>query len=62
MRQDACFHHAGSQPLPHEAHFPPLIDPLSPDLASASPVDAIEVSTAIGIHDPAKARTHTPLA
>src|SRR5438093_12452182 len=33
MRQDAFFHHACPQPLPNEAQYPPIIDPLSQSLA-----------------------------
>ena len=33
MRQDAFFHHARPQPLPNEAPYPPIIDPLSQYLA-----------------------------
>ena len=32
-RQDAFFHHACPHPLPHEAQYPPIIDPLSQYLA-----------------------------
>jgi hypothetical protein len=62
MRQDTFFHHAGSQPLPHEAQYPPIIAPLPPHLASASPLNAIEGSTDIGIHDPPDTLLHAPLA
>ena len=33
MRQDAFFHHARPQPLPNEAQYPPILDPLSQYLA-----------------------------
>jgi hypothetical protein len=61
-RQAAFFQHACPPPLPHEAPSPPILAPRSPSLASASPVDAIAGSTDIGLHDPAHARTPTPLA
>jgi hypothetical protein len=62
MRQDALCHHASTPPLPNEAQYPPVIDPLPQYLASASPLNAIEVSTDLCIHDPAHALIHAPLA
>jgi len=62
MRQDAFFHHARPPPLPNEAPYPPILAPLSPSLAEASPVQAIDGSTDIRLHDPASARIPAPLA
>src|SRR2546428_4847010 len=61
MRQDTCFPHARSQPLPHEPHDTPIVDPSAEDLPQLGPGDAIAVSTHICIHDPADALRHAPL-
>ena len=53
--------HSGAQPLPNEAQYAPIIDPLAQYLAQASSVDTVEVSTDICIHDPADALPHAPL-
>src|SRR5262245_19097183 len=62
MRQSALFHHSGTQPLPNETQNASIIDPLAQHLAQACSVDAVEVSTDICIHDPAKTLRHAPLA
>ena len=44
MTQDLVFHDPGAQPLPNEAQYAPVIDPLTQYVAPASPINAIEGS------------------
>jgi hypothetical protein len=62
VRQRALCHHSSTQPLPHEAEHPAILDPLAQHLAQASAVEAVAVSTHSGIHDPADALRPAPLA
>ena len=51
---------SGAPPLPNEAPASPIIDPLAQHLTQASPVHVIDVSTQIGIQDPADTLLHAP--
>ena len=61
MTHDPFFQDPGAQPLPHEAPYAPIMDSLTQSLAQASPVNAVEVSTDICLHDPADGVPHAPL-
>jgi len=62
VRESAGVHHAGPPPLPDEASHPPSIAPLAQHLTQTRAVDAVEVSTASCLHDPATPLRHAPLA
>ena len=60
--QDPFFHDASAEPLPDQPPNPPIIDPLSSHCLESGLVYTIELSTDIGIHDPADALCHSSLA
>src|SRR6266540_7017836 len=53
VRQATFFHHAGPPPLPNAASYTPIVDPFAQSLSQPSPLDTVEVSRHLGIHDPA---------
>jgi hypothetical protein len=62
MVQHPCFHDPGTEPFPNEAQYPPVIHSVAERFPQSSPINTIEVSTHIGIHDPAHTLIHAPLA
>jgi hypothetical protein len=62
MVQHSCFHDPGTEPCPDEAQYPSIIDPLAEHFPQSSPINTVEVSTDICIHDPAYAFRRAPLA
>ena len=62
MGQHPCFHDPGTEPFPNEAQYPPVIHSVAERFPQSSPVNTIEVSTHISIHDPAYPLIHAPLA
>ena len=52
----------GSEPFPNEAQYPPVIHSVAERFPQSSPVNTIEISTHICIHDPTNPLIHAPLA
>src|SRR5262245_8257300 len=62
MVQHPCFHAPGTEPFPNEAQYPPVLHSVAERFPQSSPAHTLEVSTHIGIHDPADPLIHAPLA
>src|SRR5207248_231722 len=56
------FHDPSVEPFPNQPHAPSIIDPFTQYFSEPGPVDAVEISTDICIHDPADTLRHAPLA
>ena len=62
LRPAAVCPHTRTPPLPKEAPSPSLIAPLAHSVLPLGPLDMVDVSTDLGLHDPAAALPPTPLA
>src|SRR6266700_5570872 len=51
----------GTEPFPNKAHYPPIIDSVAEHFPQSSPVNTVEISTDICIHDPTNTLRHAPL-
>src|SRR5438093_630586 len=62
MVQHPFFPDPGTEPFPNKAHYPPIIDSVAEYFPQSSPVNTVEISTDICIHDPTNTLRHAPLS